>query len=201
MAAQPAFGRIANAFARLTESEKRLVTLLGAVATLFLVVGLVLFINGRVDAAKKRLAMRNEGLVQLDSLKAKYDEAVQLERKQQGKLAANAISLFSVVRNGATETGLAVPDLQERRTPVKDSDVVEVSVDVKLKEVSVDRLQAFLEKLEGKRADQPVKVSKLVVKARFDNPELLEASLGISTWKTEGKAGAAAPPDKPGATP
>jgi len=130
-------------------------------------------------------------IAQLEVLRDRYRDAQEAEKKSSAQLRANNQSLFTLVQKASTEVGLPVPDLQERRTPVKDSaDLQEVSVDVNMKEISVDKLTTLLEKIEGKRSDGIVKVTKLKVKTRFDNPEMLEANLTVSTWRSS----AAAPP-------
>ncbi len=176
-------------FARLSEREKRLVLITSVVAVVLIGFLGVTAVNAAVESRGKRVAMRQDELAQLDVLRDRYRDAEDAEKKSAGQIRSNTQSLFSVVQKAATEVGLPVPDLQERRTPVKDStDIQEVSVDVNVKEISVDKLTTLLEKIEGKRSDGVVKVTKLKVKTRFDNPELLEVSLTVSTWRSSSSA-------------
>ena len=112
-----------------------------------------------------------------------------MEKRNNARIRSNLASLSSVITKATSELGLQVTDLNERRIPVKDSDVQEVDVDVNLKEISVDKLDTLLEKLEGKRTDGVVKVSKLKVKTRFDNPDMLEIAMTVTTWKSSGAPG------------
>lgn len=182
---------IPQMFARLSEREKRLVLITGTVAVVFISFILVSAVNSALDKRQKRVTMRKDEIAQLEVLRDRYRDAQEAEKKSSAQLRANNQSLFTLVQKASTEVGLPVPDLQERRTPVKDSaDLQEVSVDVNMKEISVDKLTTLLEKIEGKRSDGIVKVTKLKVKTRFDNPEMLEANLTVSTWRSS----AAAPP-------
>ena len=182
---------IPQMFARLSEREKRLVLITGTVAVVFISFILVSAVNSALDKRQKRVTMRKDEIAQLEVLRDRYRDAQEAEKKSSAQLRANSQSLFTRVQKASTEVGLPVPDLQERRTPVKDSaDLQEVSVDVNMKEISVDKLTTLLEKIEGKRSDGIVKVTKLKVKTRFDNPEMLEANLTVSTWRSS----AAAPP-------
>lgn len=182
---------IPQMFARLSEREKRLVLITGTVAVVFISFILVSAVNSALDKRQKRVTMRKDEIAQLEVLRDRYRDAQEAEKKSSAQLRANSQSLFTLVQKASTEVGLPVPDLQERRTPVKDSaDLQEVSVDVNMKEISVDKLTTLLEKIEGKRSDGIVKVTKLKVKTRFDNPEMLEANLTVSTWRSS----AAAPP-------
>lgn len=182
---------IPQMFARLSEREKRLVLITSTVAVVFISFILVSAVNSALDKRQKRVTMRKDEIAQLEVLRDRYRDAQEAEKKSSAQLRANNQSLFTLVQKASTEVGLPVPDLQERRTPVKDSaDLQEVSVDVNMKEISVDKLTTLLEKIEGKRSDGIVKVTKLKVKTRFDNPEMLEANLTVSTWRSS----AAAPP-------
>ncbi|HEY1097318.1 MAG TPA: hypothetical protein VGF99_00260, partial [Myxococcota bacterium] len=88
------------------------------------------------------------------------------------------------------DVGLQLSDLNERRLPVKDSDLSEVTVDVTLKDISIDKLVQLLEKIEGKTTGGVVKVTKLKVKTMLATPDMLEVGLTVSTWR--GPAAAAA---------
>jgi len=83
----------------------------------------------------------------------------------------------------AQELGLTLNDLNERRTPIKESGIDEISVDVNLKQMSIDKLDAFLEKIEDGKYGGMVKVLKIKVKTRYDNPELLDVTMKVATYK------------------
>lgn len=177
--------RIGTALARMSERERRLVMLTVAVAVVLVIVGGVTLVGTALDKRQKLVATRREEIAQLDTLRDKYQEAVMAETRSQQRIKTNTASLFSLMQKSAGEVGLSLTDLNERRAPVKDAvDLNEVTVDVTLKEISVDKLDTLLEKIEGKRSDGIVKVTKLKVKTRFDNPELLETTMTVSTWKS-----------------
>lgn len=189
---------IPQMFARLSEREKRLVLVTGTVGVIFVGFLVVTAINSALDSRQKRVTMRKDEIAQLEVLRERYHDAQEAEKKSSAQLRANSQSLFTLVQKASTEVGLPVPDLQERRTPVKDAaDLQEVSVDVNMKEISVDKLTTLLEKIEGKRSDGIVKVTKLKVKTRFDNPEMLEANLTVSTWRSSSSAPAPTEGAKP----
>jgi hypothetical protein len=94
------------------------------------------------------------------------------------------------MQKAASEVGLSLSDLNERRLPVKDSDLTEVTVEVNLKEISIDKLVTLLEKIEGKTSAGVVKVTKLKTKTRLDAPDMLEVNLTVSTWRAAAGDGA-----------
>jgi type II secretory pathway component PulM len=177
--------RASAAFNRLSEREKRLVMLTAAAAFVFVVLGGSFLVSSLLDKRAKRVAMRRDEISQLDALRDQYQEAVAAEAKSKSRITTNSASLFSLMQKSASDVGLSLNDLNERRSPVKDApDVTEVTVDVNLKEITVDKLDTLLEKIEGKRNDGVIKVTKLKVKTRFDNAEMLEANMTVSTWKS-----------------
>jgi type II secretory pathway component PulM len=194
----PLFARVAQAFSRLTEREKRLVLITGGVAVVFVLVLGTTLVSSALDKREKRVAMRRDEIAQLEGLRDKYQEAVQAEDRSKRRITSNTTSLFSLLQKNASEVGLSLTDLNERRAPVKDApDLTEVTVELNLKEISVDKLDNLLEKIEGKRTDGVVKVTKMKVKTRFDNAEMLETSMTVSTWKSSGAATAPAPTENP----
>ena len=165
------------------------------VAAVLVVVGGVTLMGSVLDKRQKRVSMRRDEITTLSAQREQYQDAVATEERSKRRITGNSASLFSLLQKAAADVGLSLNDLNERRTPVKDSpEITEVTVDVSLKEITIDKLDTLLEKIEGKRADGVVKVTKLKVKTRFDNPELLEASMTVSTWRST-----AASPAAPGA--
>ncbi|HEY4223414.1 MAG TPA: type II secretion system protein GspM, partial [Myxococcota bacterium] len=146
--------RIAAAYGRLSEREKRLVMMTGAVAAALVVLGGATLVNSALDRHQKSVTSRRDEIVQLDSMRDQYQEAVQSEERSKKRITSNTASLFSLLQKAAGEVGLPLTDLNERRTPVKDApEITEVTVDMNLKEITVDKLDTLLEKIEGKRSD------------------------------------------------
>ncbi len=200
MSDAPATSRLVQALSKMTDRERKLVILTAGVAAVLVVVAIGFLISSAIDKRQKRITIRKDEIAQIETLRADYDAAVQRQKAAETRIkSASSTSLFSLLQKSAAEVGLSLSDLQERRLPVKDSDLTEVTVDVNLKEISVDKLVTLLEKIEGRNAGGVIKVTKLKVKTRFDNPEILEASLTVSTWKGPNApvGGAAAPAPTP----
>jgi type II secretory pathway component PulM len=171
------------AFANMSERERRLVTLLIAAFTLIVLAGGLWWATSKLDGRERRVRDMRQNLQQILALEAQYKSAEQTEKKSASRLRTNNTSLFSLLQKSAGALGLTLNDLNERKTPVRDTEVTEVSVEVNLKKVSIDKLNTFLEKVEGKRSSGLVKVKKLKVKSRYDDPELLDVNMTVVTWK------------------
>jgi hypothetical protein len=201
MSEAPAAGNaLERALQKMTDRERKLVALTAAVAVVLALGALAMGISSFTASRQKRIRLRTDEIAQIEQLRVAYDAAVARESAAANRIkSASSTSLFTLLQKSAGELGLALSDLNERRLPVKDSDLSEVTVDVNLKEISVDKLVSLLEKIEGRSSDGVVKVTKLKVKTRFDNPEMLEAALTVSTWK--GQAGSPAGGASEGAKP
>ncbi|MBN2359582.1 MAG: type II secretion system protein M [Deltaproteobacteria bacterium] len=180
---QSLLNRMMAAVGRMSSRERRLVVVTVAVAIVFVFVGGTLFVQARLDKAQRRLGERQGQLQQILGLESQYHEAEQERTRVQEVLARNDVQLFTLLSKVKQELGLPMSDLSERRTPLKESGIDEISVDVDLRQLSIDKLGAFLEKVEDPANKGMVKVLKLKVKTRFDNPELLDVSMKVATYR------------------
>jgi hypothetical protein len=175
----------------MSDRERRLVFLTAGVAVILMIAGLGWSISGAIRSREKGIANRKGEIAQLETLRAEYDAATARQKAAEARIkTATQTSLFTLMQKAASEVGLSLSDLNERRLPVKDSDLTEVTVEVNLKEISIDKLVTLLEKIEGKTSGGVVKVTKLKTKTRMDAPDMLEVNLTVSTWRAVGGDGA-----------
>ena len=167
--------------------------LTAAVAVVFVIIGVGWLISSSISNREKRIASRKQEITQLETLRGEYEGATARQKAAQARITQSAsTSLFTLMQKAAADVGLQLTDLNERRLPVKDTDLSEVTVDVTLKEISIDKLVTLLEKIEGRTTGGVVKVTKLKVKTLVANPEMLEVGLTVSTWRGPGGGAAAA---------
>lgn len=174
---------LSQALERMTDRERTLVLVTGVVAIFVIGGGILFFTQSALDSKAKNVELKREQLAQIQALEDRYREAEAEEKRALQRLASNTTSLFSQLQKVAGKLGLTLNDLNERQLPVKDTGVTEVSVEVNLKSVSVDKLTQFLEEVEGPDKNGLVKVTKLKVKTRHDNEELLDVTVTVATWK------------------
>lgn len=172
------------AFARMSDRERKLVMLTATVAVLLLIAGLGWSLSSSTTRREKGIASRKEEIAQLEALRGEYEAATARQKAAESRIKqAASTSLFTLMQKAASEVGLSLSDLNERRIPAKDSDLTEVTVDVNLKEISIDKLVTLLEKIEGRTSAGVVKVTKLKARTRLDSPDMLEVGLTVSTWR------------------
>jgi len=177
-------GGLAATLSKLSDREQKLVALTAVVAVVLAIGGIGWSISSSITKREKGLRDRKDEITQLEALRGEYETATARQKAASDRIRmATSSSLFTLLQKAAQEVGLSLSDLNERRLPVKDSDLSEVTVDVTLKEISIDKLVTLLEKIEGKTTAGVVKVTKIKAKTKLDNPEMLEVSLTVSTWR------------------
>ncbi|MEW5848391.1 MAG: type II secretion system protein GspM [Myxococcota bacterium] len=175
-----------SAFSRLSSREQIMLGVLGVVLLLFLVAGITYVVSRQLDRAERRLNERREQLALIEGLEGKYRAAESEQAQQRAKLQRNPVQLFSLLQKSAGELGLKLDNLNERKSAIKEAGVDEISVDVTLKEMSITKLNKFLEKMEGPPNTGLVKVTKLKVKTGFQNEDLLDVNMTVSTYRAQG---------------
>ncbi|MBI5497802.1 MAG: type II secretion system protein M [Deltaproteobacteria bacterium] len=189
----------AGAFSRLTSREQVLVVFLAVVLLLFAVGGIYLLVGNRLAREERRLQERRDQLQMIEGLEGRYRQAEAEQNQQRQKLQRNPVQLFSLLNKTAHDLGMGLDNLNERTTPIKEAGINEISVDVTLKGLSITKLNKFLEKLEGPPNTGLVKVTKLKAKTAFADPELLDVSMTVATYRLQAGAtpGAEAAPAEP----
>ncbi len=170
-------------FQALNDQDKKK-TLMGLGGGLgFLVILILGLCISSLNSRHKEIQKLERDLKEIDRIGVQYQQVKAEQVAREREIEMNKTALFSVIQNVATRLELEVNDLNERKEPMMNSDMVQVSVVVNLKQLSTDRLSAFLENIENSSDKGLVKVTKLQVKTRFDQPDLLDAQMTISTWK------------------
>ncbi len=176
-------GQALSSFGRLSSRERLLVSITALALVLFVFVGGIYLVQGRLSKAERRLGERKSQLQQVLGLESQFRQSQQDRQRFKKRLERNDVQLFSLLPKVAGELGLTLNDLNERRNPLKESGVDEISVDVNLKQMSLDKLDAFLQGVENASRGGLVKILKIKVKTRFDNPELLDVNMKVATYK------------------
>ena len=170
-------------FERLTEREKKLVTIFGVALFLITIGSSFLWFYTSLNDKKMQLESTRLRLGEILSLKSQYQEAKQKQEAEEKRFRSNDISLFSLIQANATRYGLILNDLNERKEPVGESRLMQTDVVINLKEISIDRLTAFIVSLEETEGGV-IKITRLKIKTRYDKSDMLDVQMTVSTWKT-----------------
>lgn len=180
----PITRRLAGWYEGRPEREKQILQM-GSLGLLgFLVVGSVVWTVWGMVSYHSQIAVAEEQIEQIRDLEERYQRAKAKQMREEKKFRSNMVGLFSFLQSTATRFGLTLSDLNEQKTNLEEQKLVQTSVVVNLKEITIDRLTAFLEALEETHPSGVVKVTKLRIKTRYDAKDLLDAQMTVSTWKS-----------------
>ncbi|HEY7726009.1 MAG TPA: hypothetical protein VH880_11790, partial [Anaeromyxobacteraceae bacterium] len=101
----------------------------------------------------------------------------------EAKLRGPPVALMSLVSQTGARMGIDVNDLRPG-PPTTGDKVVEESVEVSLARLDLPRLAALLAELE--RSPGVVRVRRLALRARTDDPAAVDVTLVVSAWQLKG---------------
>ncbi len=174
-------------FSRLAPRERTLVSAAAvAVVAFILFMGFVKVQRG-IAAREASIDRKTQVLAQVGKLAQGYRQA-QAERTQlEAKLKGPPLQLMSFVSQAGQKLGIEVNDLRPG-TPgaggTADKMVVEDTVEVNLARLDLPRLASLLRALEG--GPGVVKVRRLTVRTRNDDPMAVDATIVVATYQLKG---------------
>ncbi len=182
------FDRVSEAwsswFDSLSAREKRLVGILFS-ALMIVLVGATLYIAAsKINSKKVLLTSKQNQLSEIRAIEDEYRAAKEKNESIIQSIRSNNVSLLSFIPAIAARYGLVVKELNEQRRTMGKTSNVEISVKISLNELSMDKVSALIEALEGGENEGRVKVTRLKISTRPDKPDLLDLQMTVSTWKS-----------------
>lgn len=182
------FSRVNESFMRwydgLSERERRLMGILFLCLCVMLVFGTIFLATSKISNKRAELRINKEHLAQISELESEYLKAKEKNEQAKMSIVRNDVSLFTFIQSVTTRLGLSVKDLNEQKRPLPKVNIVEVSVRVNLSKLSIDKVTALIEAIETSEHGDLIKVTRLKINKRFDEPDLLELQMTVSTWKS-----------------
>ncbi len=168
-------------------SRERVMVAAGALAVVLFVAFMIsTSVQRGISAREARIGRKTEVLAQVGKLAQGYRQA-QAERAQlEAKLKGPPLQLMSFVSQTGQKLGLEVNDLRPgaQATPSPGDAVTEETVEVNMARVDLPRLAALLKELE--RGPGVVKVRRLAVRTRNDDPAAVDVTLVVATYALKG---------------
>lgn len=169
---------------KLSPRERVMVTLAGVAVVLFVVFMVSHSLQAGVRAREARIEEKTRALAQVGTLAAGY-KRVQAERASlEARLKGPHPPLLSHVSQTGSALGIEVTDLRPVGAPVDLDGVTEESVEVNLPRIDLVRLARMLQGLE--RGQGLVKVRRLRLSTRSDDPKLVDATVVVATYAIKG---------------
>lgn len=182
------FDRFSDAAMRwydgLSDRERRLLTIFFTCVFVLLVFSTVFVAINKISTKRADLARNKEVFTEVKALESEYLQAKEKNERALMSIRRNDVSLFTYIQGITSRLGLTVKDLNEQKRPLAKSGMVEISVKVNLTKLSIDKVTALLEAITTSEEGELVKVTRLKINKRFDEPDLLDLQMTVSTWKS-----------------
>jgi len=174
---------VSGAYDRLSAREQVLV-FVTIVALAAMVLGFTGYLVSRdLDRRRVRIEAKIAKLEDVAALRSDYRRRLAEQEALAAEVKRNANTrILSYLESLSEKAGIELANVRGRRGEATGSDLVtEDAAEVEIRNVSIDRLDAFLKAIES--GNRLVKVRRLKVKTRFDNPEMLDAQINVGTFK------------------
>jgi general secretion pathway protein M len=166
---------------RLSPRERALVGAAAAAALLFVGSLVAAGMSASARGREARIVEKARVLEQVAQLAGGY-RRVQLERAVlEGRLKGPPVQLMSHVSQVGSGLGVEVTDLRPTGAPVDLDGVMEESVEVNLVRIELGKLARLVQGLE--RGPGLVKVRRLRIATRTDDPKLVDATVVVATYQ------------------
>ncbi len=166
--------------ARLSPRERVMVSAAAAAVVLFFFFLVATGVSRSISARERRIETKTQVLSQIGRLAQGYRQAQSERAALESRLRGQPIQLMSYVSQTGARLGIEVNDLRPG-TPGGNDSIVEESVEVNLARIDLPKLARLLDGLE--RGPGVVKVRRLRVTTRSDDPTLVDVTLLVATYQ------------------
>lgn len=168
----------------LSDRERRLLMIFFTCLVVLIIASTAFIATSSITNKRANLVRNKQLFSEVRDLESEYLKAKEKNERTMMSVRRNSVSLFTFIQGITSRLGLAVKDLSEQPRPLAKTGMVEVSVRVNLSKLSIDKVSALLEAITTAEESEVVKVTRLKVNKRFDEPDLLDLQMTVSTWKS-----------------
>jgi general secretion pathway protein M len=166
---------------KLSARERLMVTAAAAAVVIFSIWLVSAAIGAGIGARERRIEQKTKVLSQVGKLADGYRRREAERKSLEAKLRGSPVALMSHISQTGASLGIAVNDLRPSGAPAEADGLSEESVEVNLARIELSRLAALLQSLE--RGAGVVKVRRIRITTRSDDPALVDATLLVSTYQ------------------
>ena len=187
--------RLRDRWERLSSRERTMVSALGVTFILMvtLIVGFV--ITDGLSTFEEHNSDMRQALRDLETHRQGYLAAKDKLKQLEARIGHNSIQLAGYLEQAAKDSGVEIPESNDRQPVPAGKQYVERSVDLRLRAVKLEALGKFLKKVET--GPNLVVVTALNIKTRDDKHEDLDVEMTVSTFEHAPVKGAEKKGDKP----
>lgn len=168
-----------------TERDKRALLILGVVACVLIIYFVAHSFSSSTERLEKRAQVLQSDLKKVETLSREYESSKVKVSELAGKIKKEDEPLISVLEKVLLSENIDRQSFSIRDVNTRGSDDEELfeekSVDVELKQISLDDLVDILYKIQTKQSF--LKVSNLNITTKVKNPESVNVKLRVSTFE------------------
>lgn len=165
----------------LSARERLLVTAAAFAVALFVVWLVSHQIGAGIAEREARIEQKTKVLSQMSKLGEAYRRREAERQAVEARLKGSPVQLMSHISQTGATLGIQVNDLRPTGAPTEQDGVSEESVEVNLARIELQRLAQLLQSLE--RGAGVVRVRRIRVTTRADDPALVDATLVVATYQ------------------
>lgn len=166
---------------KLSPRERVLVTVAALGVCLFSIWLVSLRISGGISNRESRIEDKTKVLSQIGKLAEGYRRRQAERQAFEAKLKGPPVQLLSYISQTGATLGVEVTDVRPTTSPTEPEGLREESVEVNLARVQLTNLARLVQTLE--RGPGVVKVRRLRITTRTDDPQLVDAAVVVSTYQ------------------
>ncbi len=168
-------------FGKLSARERVLVAAAALCVALFSIWLVAHRIGSGISAREASIEQKTKVLSQIGKLAESYRRRQAERQSFESRLKGAPVQLISHISQAGATLGIQVNDLRPTGAPSESEGLREESVEVNLARIELQRLASLLQNLE--RGAGVVKVRRIRVTTRSDDPALVDATLVVSTYQ------------------
>jgi general secretion pathway protein M len=163
-------------------ARERLMVGAAAFAVAFFSIWLVAHqIGAGISAREARIEQKTKVLSQIGKLAEGYRRRTAERQALDARLRGAPVQLMSHISQAGATLGIEVNDLRPSGAPTESEGLREESVEVNLARIELQKLALLMQSLE--RGAGVVKVRRIRLTTRADDPALVDATLLVSTFQ------------------
>jgi type II secretory pathway component PulM len=181
-------GRLRERWERLSPRERTLLTIMGATFAVMVTVITGFVISDGLSTLEERNADARQALRDLETQREAYLKAKAKASALETRMPKTPVALQGFLEQVAKEAGVEIPESNEQPPQPAGKQFTARSVDLRLKQVTLESLAKFLRGIES--GANLVVVTGLTIRTRDDKHQDLEVELTVTTWdRVSEKAG------------
>lgn len=171
---------LAKTFERFDARERRMLTVLIVIAAVLLIVLIPVGVSAILNPAQARTEALRNATTEIVSSQAAIAKADQRRRTVTERYARPAPPLAGLLDGLAKESGIEIPESQDRPVVPHGKRYEERSIRLQLRKVGLGNLARFLEKVE--KTGHPIVLSKLTIRKRLTEADSYDVELIVSAY-------------------